>query len=144
MLKNLVQSDQLKAMKSGHSSELETLRYILSKIKNKEIDKQGDLEDNEIIDVLRRIAKELNESIESFEKGRRDDLASQSKAQLEIVKRYLPQELSDEKLKSEIKKIIGRNKELHEKNPKALIGVCVKELKGKADGSRIVKLLETL
>ena len=94
--------------------------------------------------VLRKIVKELNESIEAFEKGKREDLVSEYQKQLEIVSFYLPKELSDEELKNEIKKIIDNNRKLYEKNPKAIIGICIKELKSKADPTRIVKILNSL
>lgn len=142
MLKEKLQKDQLSALKSGDKSKLETLRYILAQIKNKEIDKKADLTDEEVVDILRKQSKELQESIDAFKKGNRPDLIEQSEKQKQIVASYLPVELSDETLAQEIKKIIDANKELYNKNPKAIIGICMKELKTKADSSRIMKVLQ--
>lgn len=90
MLKQDLIEAQITTLKSKNTKHLETLRYILSQIKNKEIEKQGELTDEETILVLRKIAKNLKKGIEMFEKGGRGDLIEQYKKQLEIVFRYLP------------------------------------------------------
>ena len=139
MLKQKLVADQINALKNRDKEKLSILRYILAQIKNKEIDKRSELLDEEIISVLRKISKELSESIEAFAKGKRQDLILEYQKQLQIVSTYLPKEISAEKLKKEVEKIIAKNKDLYEKNQKAVIGICVKELKSKADSSRIVK-----
>lgn len=142
MIIQTLQQDQTQALKAGDKKRLETLRYILAKMKNKEIEKRAELTDDEATDILRKQVKELKESIESFEKGNRPDLADESKKQLEIVNSYLPKEMSDEELKAAVDAIIEKNKELYEKNAKAIIGVCMRELKNKADSARIIKAIE--
>jgi len=141
MLKQKLQEDQIIALKSGDHDKLNIIRFIISQIKNKEIEKRGELSDDEVILVLKKIAKELNESISAFEKGNRQDLVEENKKQLTIISQYLPQEISDEELKKEIKRIIQENQDLYQKNPKAIIGICIKQLKSKADSSRIIKIL---
>ena len=73
MLKEKLQSDQIQALKSGDKDKLSALRYILAQIKNKEIEKMADITDDDVVIVLKKIAKELRESIEAFEKGGRKD-----------------------------------------------------------------------
>ena len=63
---------------------------------------------------------------------------------IDIIKKYLPQELSDEDLMAKVKEIIAKNQELYDKNKNALIGICIKELKSQADSSRISQVLRTL
>ena len=144
MIKEKIQSDQIQAMKAKDRNRLETLRYILAQIKNKEIDKQSPVTDEEAVGILRRQIKEIDESIAAFVKGNRADLVGENEAKRTIIASYLPAEISDEELKKEITRIIDANKELHQKTPKAIIGLCVKELKPKADPSRILKLLQEL
>lgn len=141
MLKQKLQEEQITALKSKDSQKLSILRFILSQIKNKEIEKKEELTDEEIILVIKKIAKELKESIEAFKKGKREDLVKENEQQLEIVSLYLPKELSDEELKQEIEKIISQNQDIFNKNPKAIIGICMKSLRSKADSSRIMKIL---
>ncbi|NTU74103.1 GatB/YqeY domain-containing protein [Candidatus Roizmanbacteria bacterium] len=141
MIKKKIQDDQIVAMKSGDRQTVEVLRYILAQIKNKEVDKKEELNEEEIVNVLRRQAKELNESIEAFEKGGRPELAGEYKKQLVILLTYLPQEISDEELQQEINKVIAAHQDIYQQNSRAIIGICVKELRSKADPSRITRLL---
>jgi len=99
MLKQKLQQDQIYALKSKDQEKLEILRFILSKIKNQEIDLKKDLNDEEIILVMKKIVKELIESIEAFKKGGRQDLVEKNQKQLSIINQYLPPELSDEEIK---------------------------------------------
>jgi uncharacterized protein YqeY len=144
VLKEKLQSDQIQALKSGDKDKLSALRYILAQIKNKEIEKRADITDDDVVIVLKKIAKELRESIEAFEKGGRKDLVNEYKKQLEIVLPYLPKEMSDEELEKAINEVIEKNKELHEKNQKAIIGICMKELRLKADSSRIIAIINRI
>lgn len=144
MLSAKLQEDQLVALRAGDRDRLDVLRYILSQIKNKEIEKKDTLTDEEVLVILKKITRELKDSIESFEKGGRDDLVAGNKKQLEIISTYLPEELSEEELENEVKAIIAQNSDLAKQNSKALIGICVGRLKAKADPSRIVPLVVKL
>ncbi|GAB4218675.1 MAG: GatB/YqeY domain-containing protein [Candidatus Microgenomates bacterium] len=141
MLRQKLQEEQILALKSGDKTKLSVLRFIISQIKNKEIDKKAELTDDEIVLVLKKLVKEITESIEAFKKGGREDLVKENENQLQIINQYLPKELTDDQLKQEIEKIIEENKLIFEKNQKAIIGICVKNLRSKADSSRILKIL---
>jgi len=148
MLRKELQDQLIACLKAGEKDKLSLLRLILSQIKNREIEKNppagGELNDEEVIVVIRKMVKELKESIEAFEKGNRNDLVTEYKKQLIIVSTYLPSEISDEELKAEIEKIIAENKAVFEQNQKKIIGICMGRLKTKADPSRIMKMLSSL
>ena len=144
MLKQKLVDDQIQALRNHDQENLSILRYILAQIKNKEIEKRSDLTDDETTMVLRKISKELHESIEAAKLGKREGLVTEYQQQLQLVSSYLPKELSDEQLKKEIEKIIAENQDLSNKNPKAIIGISIKQLKNKADPSRIVKVLQSI
>ena len=151
MLKQQIFTDQIQALKKHNQEKLSILRYILAQIKNQEIDKKtpeskgiSELTDDETTLVLRKIAKELNESIAAFKKGDRQDLISEYQKQLQVVSSYLPKDLSDAELKQEIEKIMQENQAVYKKNPKALIGIAVGKLKSKADSARIVRILQSI
>jgi len=131
-------------MKSHDEQTVTSLGYILAQIKNKEIEKKSSLTDEEVTAILRKVAKELQESLDAFQKGGREDLVAKTKTELKLVSSYLPAEISDEELKKEIEKILAEKKDLREKNPKAMIGICIGVLKAKANPSRIVKMLQSL
>jgi uncharacterized protein YqeY len=141
MLRSKLQDDQLRALKSGDRERLDTLRFILAQVKNKEIEKKAELNDEETIVVMQKFKRELNESIDAAQKAGRTELETQSRGQLAIVSEYLPAEMSDEELKKEIGRIISENKDVYDKNPKAIIGVVMKELKTKAESPRILQAL---
>lgn len=146
MLRQKLQDDQLAALKAGEKTKLGVLRFILAQIKNKEIDKNppagGELTDEETLSVLRKVIKELKESVEAFEKGGRTELAADSKKQLNIASVYLPKEIDDEELRREIEKVIKDNQVVFDNNQKAIIGICMKQLKSKANPGRIMKALQ--
>jgi uncharacterized protein YqeY len=137
MLKQKLQADQLAAMKARNQAQLDTIRYIVSQIKNKEIALQHELNDEEVLSVLQKVKKELNESIESFQKGNRADLVGEYQAQLDVVSQYLPKELTDAELDAAVSALIESNREAYEKNPKSIIGICMKGLRGKAESGPV-------
>jgi hypothetical protein len=142
MLYEQLQAEQITALKTKDTLKLLTLRGIIAQVKNKEIDKGSVLTEDEVLSVIKKTKKELLESIESFTKGGRADLTEESQKQLVIVSSYLPAEISDEELEKEIKSLIENSKEAIAKNPKAIIGICMKELKNKAESSRILAALQ--
>lgn len=144
MLKEKIQQNLTQSLKSQDRQTVNTLRLLMSMIKNKEIEKKQELTDDEIVQIIRKHIKELDEAKALFKKGGRDDLVSQDEEQVKILSKYLPPEISDEKLEREIGKIIEENKKLYEKNPKAIIGVCMKMLKSKASTKRILAILNSL
>lgn len=141
MLKQKLQLDQIAAMKAREQVKLDTIRYVISQIKNKEINTQKELDDSEIVQILQKTKKELNESISSFQKGGRQDLVAEYQKQLDIILTYLPPELSDAELEGAVKSLVDQNRELIAKNPKAIIGIAMKELKGKVDPSRVLPMI---
>ncbi len=143
MLRQKLQDDQIKALKSGDKVSLTVIRFVISQVKNREIEKKSELNDEEILVVLKKFAKELKESIDAFTKGNRQELVEENKKQLEVVSLYLPKEISDEELASEMDKILEENKSLVDTNPKAVIGVVMGKLKSKADPGRIMPLLRS-
>lgn len=144
MLRDKLQAEQIQALKSGDKERLEVLRFLIARIKNKEIDKQSELTDEEVVDVLRKQVKELDESIAAFEKGGRTDLIEQSRKQRDLITPYLPAEISDDELKNEVKRLMDTNKAAYEANPKSIIGICMKELKSKAAPQRIMAAISSI
>ena len=144
MLTDKIQQDQIAALKAHEEQRLSVLRFLLSDIKNQQIEKQQELTDEDVIVVIRKQVKKLEDAIPLFEKGNRPEMAADNKKQIEILSAYLPAEMSDEELKSQIQKIIEENKEMYEKNPKAIIGIVMGKLKSEAAPARIMSVLNSL
>lgn len=148
MLLDNLTSDLVKALKLKDTVYVETLRYLLAAIKNLEIDKYppsigGTLTEDDILSVIQKQVKTHKESIEMFEKGGRDDLVLRESAQLEILEKYLPKQMSQEEILAEIKKIKAKLAvEGGSVNFSILMGEAMKFLKGKVDGGLVAKVVK--
>jgi uncharacterized protein YqeY len=143
MLRSKIQDDLTTALKSRDQNSLNILRMVMSAIKYKEVEKKEELNDDEVLQVIKKQVKELNESIEAFTKGNRMELAKEYEAQLSVLTPYLPKEMSDDELKTAVDEIIAKNNDLYQKNPKVIIGLCMKELRNKADPQKIMQILNS-
>ena len=144
MIKQTIQKDQIVAMKTKDPFKVQTLRYILAQIKNKEIDQKIELSDDEVINLIRKESKKLQESMASYKDAGRHDLVDEDQKQFNIITSYLAKAITDLELKEKIKEIIDANSDLFQKNPNAMIGLCVGKLKSIADSSRIAEMVRSL
>jgi len=106
-LSEQIQKDMYAAMKNGEKDKTVTLRSALSKLKDKRIDKQDDLSEQEELQVIKTMVKQRYESIEMYEKGGRDDLVAKEKTELEILETFLPQMMGAEELGTLINAVIA-------------------------------------
>ncbi|MFS0849469.1 GatB/YqeY domain-containing protein [Novosphingobium panipatense] len=109
MLRDSIKAAQISAMKAGEKQRLATVRLILAKIKDRDIelrtaDTQPD-DDELVIDVLQKMVKQRRESIQLFEQGGRPEKAAEEKAELEVIETFLPAQLSEEETKAAIEAI---------------------------------------
>ena len=100
-LKDQLKTDMKEAMKAREAGKvaLSVIRMVNSAIKNTEIDKKIELEDSDILAILAKEMKIRQDSLAEFEKGRRDDLVTQVKAEMEVLAKYLPAQLSEEEIR---------------------------------------------
>ena len=94
-------------MKSGDAVTLSTLRLVLAAVHNEEIKVQRELRPEEIHRIIATLCKQRGEAIDLYRKGNRDDLARKEEAELEVLKRWLPQPLSDQEVKNIIQASIA-------------------------------------
>ena len=144
MLKEKINELLKEAMKSGDKITLETLRSIRAAFI--EFDKSGsgkELTEEEEIKIINSLVKKRKESIEIFEKANRLDLAEKEKKELEILISFLPQQLTEEEISKKLDEII---KQVGAKEPKdfgKVMGIAMKELKGRADGKIVQTILKS-
>src|SRR5215203_2750914 len=93
-----LEEDLKSAMRAGDTVARDAIRYILSAVKNAEIDARGSSSPADPVAALRRLGKQLTDSIEQYQAAGRQDLADHEAAQLAVLKRFLPSELSDDEL----------------------------------------------
>ena len=101
-----IQSDMYQAMKSGEKETANTLRNVLAKLKDKQIEKRTDLTQEEEIKTLQTLVKQRKESIDLYQKGGRDELVGQETKEMDIINSYLPKMMDDEKIKEIIESVI--------------------------------------
>ncbi len=152
-IKDKINEDIKSACKGGSSEEVSTLRFLSSVIKNKELEKRArlskenkdaaeleklsELSDEEITGVVSSEIKKRKDSITQYEKGGRDDLVKKETAELEILKKYAPAEMPEEELRALIKNKIGNEKDIGK-----AMGLIMAEVKGRADGTIVKKIIE--
>jgi len=146
MLHQKIVDDLKGAMKAGQEFEVSVFRFLLASLHNKEIEKKGKglestLSDDEAIEVLSREAKKRKEAIEAYEKGNRTDLAQKETKELEIIEKYLPEQLSEEEIEKIITAAIKKTGAVTVKDFGKVMGEAMKELKGKADASLVSKIV---
>ena len=130
------------AMKAGDAMKRLVLSLVNSAIKNKEIEKRSELTDEEIIGVISSEVKKRKESIESYEKGGRKEMAQKERGELTMLMEYMPEQISEDEIRTEAKKAISEVGAEDIKEMGKVLGVLMPKLKGRADGqtvSRIVK-----
>lgn len=135
-----IQTEVISAMKSHDTVRLETLRFIVSQAKYKQIETQKELTDEDVITIIRKQVKELSEASAQFTAAGRADLTDANKTQIDILQTYLPAEIADEELKKLITEVIEANKAAYDANPRALTGKVIGTLKAKAAPDRISKM----
>ena len=133
-LSEQIQKDMYTAMKNGEKDKTVTLRSALSKLKDKRIDKQDDLSEQEELQVIKTMVKQRYESIEMYEKGGRDDLVAKEKTELEILETFLPQMISAEELGTLINAVIAETGATSMSDIGKIMPEVMKRSAGRADG----------
>ena len=141
-MRERILSDLVSAMKSKDKETLSVLRMVKGAIQLEEINKKSELSDEDFIGVVSKQIKTRKESITEFEKAGRTDLVEQTSKEVEILSKYMPEQLSEE----EVLKVI--DEAFNTVNPQAqsdmgkLMGFVTPKLKGKADMSFVSKTIK--
>ena len=130
---NKIKTDLKNAMKSSDKEKLNPLRNLVSKIKMKEIEIGHPLNDDECLKVCISAAKQIKESIVQFEKGGRMDLSEKEKKELAIIEKYLPEQLSEDKILKIIKEVIKETGAGSPSDMRKVMGSAMNRLGGQAD-----------
>jgi len=141
-LKTKLTEDMKKYMKEKNKKALNAIKILKTEIKKAEVEKQKELNDDEILSLIRKQIKMRQDSIEQYRSAGRNDLVEEEEYELNILKGYLPPEMSDEELEKIVKRSID---ELGEKAKFGqVMGRVMKELKGKVNGNRVNSMVKKL
>jgi len=152
MLKQEIQNAVNQALKSGDQMSSGTLRMLLASILTKEKDKRYkeklendvQLSDEEVIDVISSEIKKRNDAIVLYEKGNRPELSDKEKKEIEILKKYLPEQLSLEELKKIVEESISKTEAKEMKDMGKVMADLNPKVKGRADGGEVSKIVKEL
>jgi uncharacterized protein YqeY len=145
-LKERIEADIKKAMLAKNKDDLRALRAIKSMILLAETEKgAGDqLDEAAEMKILQKAAKQRNDSIALYREQNRADLADAEAAEVEVINRYLPEQLSEAELEKLIGDIIAKANASSMKDMGRVMGMATKELAGKADGKTISTTVKKL
>jgi len=135
-----IDADMKEAMKAREAGRLGVLRMLKSALKNAAIEKHGvtgQLDDPEAMAVLRKQAKQRQDSIGEFEKGNRPDLAAKEKEELEILNQYLPKQLGAEEIAKLVAEAIAEAGATTKAQMGAVMKVAQVKAAGRADGKAL-------
>lgn len=133
-LKERLLEDMKTAMKAKDKQKLSVIRMARAAIKNVEIAKRKDLDDNEVIEVLAREVKQRRDSISEFEKAGKEQTVLNLNKEIEILTGYLPEQLSEEKIEKLVYDTIKDLKGASIADIGKVMGIIMPKLKGRADG----------
>lgn len=162
MLKEKIQNDLTEAVKKEEKLESLVLRSLSAAILNKEkekryklskekpdlkveeLEKESQLTDEEVIEVISSEVKKRKEAILEFEKGKREDLVSKEKKELEILEKYLPEQLSEEEIKKIAEEAIKKIGATEIKDMGKVMAELMPQIKGRAEGAKVSQIVKEL
>jgi uncharacterized protein YqeY len=143
-LKAEIQQAVKTAMKGGDTVTLSTLRMLLAALQNEEIRVRRALSDDEIQKIIGTLCKQRGEAIELYRKGGREELAAREEAELAILKGFLPQQFSDEEIKSAIQASIDEAGAKGLADLGKVMKLVMPKVAGRSDGKRVSDLTKAL
>ncbi|MCU1244368.1 MAG: hypothetical protein JWN02_278 [Acidobacteria bacterium] len=139
-----VRADMVESMKARTAERTSTLRMLQSALKNEQINVGHELSDEEAMSVIRKAVKQRLDSIEQYTKGNRPELAAKEQAEMEILKAYLPPELSDEEIESGLREIVASTGATSKKEMGKVMKEATVRYKGRVDGKKIQEIVGRL
>lgn len=137
-----LQEELKTAMKAGDKPRMTGLRNIIGKLKAAQIDKGESLMEDESLKILKSAAKQLKESVGQYRKGGRDDLAEKELFELSLFDKYLPEQLSEGKIRDAVKNTIQSCGAESMQDMGKVMGILMKELAGIADGKLVQQIVQ--
>jgi len=141
-LKVRINDDMKAAMRAGEAPRRDALRLLLAAIKQREVDERKELGDADVVAVIEKMIKQRRESIAQFEKGGRQDLATNEQFEVGILQGYMPQALSDAEVETAVAEAIAAAGAKAPSDMGKVMGVLKGKLAGKADMSKVSGLVK--
>ncbi len=137
-------NDDMKvAMKSQDKFRLSVIRMVRASVKNVEIDLRRPLEEGEVQDIVQREIKQRKDAMVEFDKAERTDLSDQLKLELEVLAGYMPQQLSEDEIRSVVQAAIQQVGAATKADMGKVMSAVLPQVKGRADGKLVNQLVQS-
>jgi len=144
-ISEIINKDLITAMKAKEAEKLSLLRMVKAAFTNFMISKQkNSLTDPEALDILQKQLKQRQESFESFTKAGRKDLAAKEMTEIQMLKIYLPKQLTDDEIKTLVQASIAASGAITKADIGKVMQHLMPSVKGKADGKRVNEIVQQL
>lgn len=140
-LKDQLTQDMKEAMKAKQSERLGTIRQLRGAIKNKEIERQQELDDEAILGVIGTLVKQRREAAQMYRDNDRPELADKEEAELEVLQQYLPAQLSEDELRTIVGEVIAEIGATSIKDMGKVMPRIMAKTKGAADGKIVNQIV---
>jgi uncharacterized protein YqeY len=137
-LKDKITADLTNAMKAKDPGRLSTLRMVKANLMNRQIEKGGELSDDEVVKALQSLVKQRRDSIEQYEKASRTELAAKEAAEVVVIEEYLPQAASRAEIEGAVRAAISETGATSLKEMGAVMKATLSRLTGKAADGKLV------
>ncbi len=139
-----LENDMKDAMRSKDQLKLSTIRMIRSEILNKDKESGEDINEDAVIKILESMLKKREEAESQYREAERIDLADKEKEESIFIKSYLPEQMTDEEIQSEVERVVSEQNANSIKDIGKVMPILSKELAGRANGSRISNIVKNL
>ena len=138
---NQIQEDLKRSMKAKDGNRVSVLRFLLSSIQNREIEKKDALDDDEVLSEISSSAKRRRESIEAFKEGDRADLVEKEEAELAVLQEYLPEQLSPDEIRGVVEEVVKAVGAESASDLGKVMKELMPRLRGRADGKLVNEIV---
>ena len=148
-MKQRIEDDLKAALRAGDKERLGCLRMVKAKAQEKQIElrakkgRDAELSDDDVMSVVSAYAKQRHDSIESYERGGREDLAARERAELEILAAYLPQPMSEDEVAAIIDEAVRESGASEPRDMGAVMQLVMPKVKGRADGKLVNRIVQS-
>jgi uncharacterized protein YqeY len=142
-LKERIVKDMTAAMKAKEAARLSTLRMVKAAVQNREIEKGGELTEDEMTKALQSLVKQRRDSVEQYEKAGREELAAKERAEIAVIEEYLPRAASREEIERVVAETIAETGASSMKEMGAVMKAVQARLAGAADGRTVSEVVKS-
>jgi len=143
-LKDCILSDMKSAMRAKETTRLETIRMLRAAIQRKEVDDRVELDDQGVLQVIRKMVKQSTDAAQQFADGNRQDLVDKENETISILRQYLPEPLSEQAVEEIIKQVLQESAATSIRDMGKVMGLVKSKVQGRADMSAVSARIRSL